>query len=148
MKRLIFAILCVAGIEQAFAGALADQKAWKTVEDYMVKAQDGMATADYCGTKMKYTIDKKTFTGANIEKARWCSQALDGVASYCNSNADSKAEIMKAITTLNCKWDASLKKDKNHAMKIEKKGTTLEVSINDDSSNFDDEIKGFLGKEL
>lgn len=148
MRKWLCVLISFVSLQQAGAGELADKKLWEKVDGYMKESNENLAAAESCGVKLPAEIDRKSFPNDKRELARYCASAVDAVAYYCRQNAGEKAEIMKAVKSLKCHYDASLKKDKNHALKITFKGGVLDLSLNDDSSNFDDEVKEVLSKEL
>jgi hypothetical protein len=91
-----------------------------------------------CGTSMTMTIDEPSFTASpdRVEAARWCGQIPAALSNFCEQKSPSyisgTAKKVKAIT---CKYDPSLSRDQNNAVKYVIKDGTLTGSINKDSSN-------------
>ena len=52
------------------------------------------------------------------------------------------------MQTVTCHFDASLKKEKNHATRFAKKGTHVDFWFSADVSNVGDEMQAFLRKTL
>jgi hypothetical protein len=91
-----------------------------------------------CGTAMTMTIDEPSFTASpdRVEAAAWCGQIPSALSHFCDAkNPSYIAGTAKKVKAIACKYDPSLQKDQNNAVKYVIKDGTLTGSINKDSSN-------------
>jgi len=91
-----------------------------------------------CGTPMTMTIDEPSFTASpdRIEAAGWCGQIPSALSNFCDQKSSNYISgTAKKVKTITCKYDPSLSKDQNNAVKYLLKDGTLTGLINKDSSN-------------
>jgi hypothetical protein len=142
-------ILISTGI--AFADMTLRQREFaKAQDDYFKKEID--SANEKCETKFNAKIDWLSFK-AEIDKALdgkhassysfygYCSGPLGTMYSMCDS-ADAKGAIQKRIKSYTCKFGGKGKR------KIELKGSNLTMWVDWEASNYDDYVKGYLGKVL
>ncbi len=152
MKALICALLLCVVTQYANAGAIADQKKWDKINDSVKKSTDSVATEKYCGNPISVTIDKDTFKGEEAMKtANWCGSVVDGIGTFCYENPKIKPQIVKAVKTVKCVYDPSLKGNdtpSHWGTKFNLNGTTLEAYWNKGSANLAKEAKAYLAEKL
>ena len=146
MKLLVM----LAGIVALSSLALAEPDKWDYYNEDLKKAVDGMATETYCGGPVKASYDTASFkTDQEVAISPQCGVAVGAIGSYCyEKTPKAKAAILKAVQTVTCHFDGSLKKETHHATKFAKKGTHVDFWFGADVSNVSDEMQDFLRKTL
>jgi len=122
--------LAALALDPEVATALKDAKANATFEIQKLNKA--------CGTTMTMTIDEPSFAVSpdRVEAAGWCGQIPSALTNFCDSkNSNYIAGTAKKVKTIACKYDPSLSKDQNNAVKYVLKDGTLTGLINKDSSN-------------
>jgi len=130
--------------------ALAEPDKWDYYNDDLKKAIDGMATETYCNGPVKASYDVASFkTDEGMAVALQCGVGVGAIGSYCyEKTPKAKAAILKAVQSVTCHVDKSLKKEPHHATKFSKKGTNIDFYFSADVSNVREEMQDFLRKTL
>jgi hypothetical protein len=145
MKIAIVAALALSTAGIAFAGGMEDSEKTDKVQVRADEAAKDVATK--CGGDFKAKVDRPTFTGdAFSVAAGYCSQAVGGVAEVCDALPAHKKEIIAAVKSVTCHYDASL--TENHGVKVVKTGTNVDVSFNSKSANVIQSVRDYLKKNL
>ena len=122
--------LAAVALDPEVASALKDAKANATYEIQKLNKA--------CGTAMTMTIDEPSFSASpdRVEAAGWCGQIPSALTTFCDAkNPSYIAGTARKVKTITCKYDPSLSKDQNNAVKLVLKDGTLTGLINKDSSN-------------
>ena len=109
-----------------------------------------MATETYCNGPVKASYDTASFkTDQELAIASQCGVAVGGIGSYCyEKTPKAKAAVLKAVQSVTCHFDKSLKKESHHATKFSKKGTNIDFYFSADVSNVGEEMQNFLRSTL
>jgi hypothetical protein len=108
-----------------------------------------------CETKLKVTVDVKSFLG-NIDKQHnfasphsWCGSILDGMRRLCG-DADGKKSIQTKVGEVACHYDANATKEKlkRYGPIFILKNKKLSAGYNLATSNIEEETKKFLENNL
>ncbi len=108
-----------------------------------------------CGTKLKVTVDTKSFVG-KIDSSHnfasphgWCENVLGGISSICD-DADGKKSLQAKVGELLCHYDAKATKEKcgHYGPIFTLKSKKLNAGYNLETANIDEETKKFLENNL
>jgi hypothetical protein len=145
MRYLLGMMLTLSFVGIAFAGDMSDSENL----DFGQKTTDDRAAtvSQRCGATITGKIDRPSFKGdAESASSQLCAQAVDGVGGLCDAMPDHKKDIVKAVKTVTCHYDA--KQTDNHGVRVSKKGTNVDVFYNKDGANFADSVTTYLKKTL
>jgi len=142
--------IIVVGIAALSSFALAEPDKWDYYNEDLQKAVDGMATETYCGGPVKASYDVASFkTDKEMAVASQCGVGVGGIGSYCyEKTPKAKAAVLKAVQSVTCHFDGSLKKETHHATRFSKRGTHIDFYFGTDASNTRDEMQSFLRSTL
>jgi hypothetical protein len=108
-----------------------------------------------CGTKLKATVNVKSFVG-KIDSSHnfssphgWCGNVLDGVGDICN-DADGKKSLQAKVGQVECHYDAKATSEqvKHYGPIFTLKNKTLSAGYNLETANVGEETKKFLENNL
>ncbi|MGZ3724017.1 MAG: hypothetical protein ACXVA9_13835 [Bdellovibrionales bacterium] len=155
MKTFSKAVLCLFSLTlvatyaaKSAAGALADKAAFAKADEQVKDKTDYQLKK--CGSAVTVKYDTASFkTPESVKMSNRCAEYVSAITDLCEHKfKDMKAELMKQVKTINCRFDAGLNHATDKGNKFEKSGTTITASFNGDTANVHEEFMKFLEKNL
>lgn len=147
MKKLIAVMFTMSLAGLAFAGEMQDQENLDNGQKLTDEAAARVANDQNCGGPVTAKIDRATFKGdAATSVSQYCANVVDGVSGACQLNPTHKKDILKAVKTVTCHYDAKV--TDNYGLKLVHKGTSLDAYFNKDSANLGASTGEWLTKNL
>jgi hypothetical protein len=141
MKYALALVFGISMIATANAGQMADDEAMASAQ---TKVDDeGKSTSTECGGTITGKFDRASFKGDDATGiAGYCVDAVDGVKLACQSMPAQKKNISKMFKSVTCHYDEKV--TDNHAVKVTKKGTNIDVAFNKNSANIGQTVSKFV----
>ena len=147
MKKLIAAMFTISLAGLAFAGDMQDKENLDNGQKLTDEAAARVANDQNCGGPVTGKIDRATFKGdAATGVSQYCANVVDGVSGACQLNPTHKKDILKAVKSVTCHYDAKV--TESYGLKLVRKGTNLDAYFNKDSANIGATTGEWLTKNL